>query len=193
MTERDEEANSEEMKESQVERQGYVIPDRQMAERGMEENSEEKESVEDKKRGKKKAGAEGKRAKWGPVQAERRSTRIQNDGRTSLEKTTTNKKKGDLEEFYLKGNNKKAVKSINSKHLHNLASVVGVVLGNNDIEMERNLVMCVEFNNERVEKDNSSAQRCHGLEVSGFGLNAGDTQEEHKGRGEKGGGGGSRG
>jgi hypothetical protein len=48
--------------------------------------------------------------------------------------------------------------------------------------------MCVEFNNERVEKDNSSAQRCHGLEVSGFGMNAGDTQEEHNGRGERKGG-----
>jgi hypothetical protein len=132
MTERDEEANSDEMKESQVERQGYVILDRKIAERGMEENGEEKESVEDKKRGKKKGGAEGKRDKWGPVQVERRSTRIQNDGRTSLEKATANKKKGDLEEFYLKGNNKKDVKSINSKHLHNLASVVGVVLGNND-------------------------------------------------------------
>jgi hypothetical protein len=50
-----------------------------------ESKEEEKGSAKDKELGKRRTGPEGKRSKWGPVQAERRSTRIQNDGKTSLE------------------------------------------------------------------------------------------------------------
>jgi hypothetical protein len=35
---------------------------------------------------KRRQKAAGQKSKWGPVLAERRSTRIRNDGRTSLEK-----------------------------------------------------------------------------------------------------------
>jgi hypothetical protein len=38
--------------------------------------------------------AAGQKTKWGPVLAERRSTRIRNDGRTSLEKAQEQKKEG---------------------------------------------------------------------------------------------------
>jgi hypothetical protein len=43
---------------------------------------------------KKSEGAESKKSKWCPVKGERRSTRISNDGRTSMEKAKDNKKKG---------------------------------------------------------------------------------------------------
>jgi hypothetical protein len=39
-------------------------------------------------------GKGGQKWKWRSVQAERRSTRIQNDRRTSLEKAKANRKKG---------------------------------------------------------------------------------------------------
>jgi hypothetical protein len=57
-----------------------------------------------------RGGADAKRNKWGPVIAERRSLRIQNDGRTSLEKAKDNKKKEDLEEVYNKGKRKNSSK-----------------------------------------------------------------------------------
>jgi hypothetical protein len=79
------------------------------------------------------------------VLAERRSTRIRNDGRTSLEKDADNKKKVDLEENYNRGKIKKTSKSANSKHLVHIASNVGVNLGN-DVEMiDQNIDACKKF------------------------------------------------
>jgi hypothetical protein len=54
----------------------------------------------------------GKKAKWGPVIPERRSTRIRNDGRTSLEKAKDNKKNEDVEDVYMKGKTSKPKKSL---------------------------------------------------------------------------------
>jgi hypothetical protein len=80
-----------------VERQGYVIPDKQVPEEDVIGNTEgEKKDAGDNELGKERFGAEGKRSKWGPVLAERKSTIIQNDGRTSLEKAKDNKKKRSL-------------------------------------------------------------------------------------------------
>jgi hypothetical protein len=52
----------------------------------------------------------------GPIFAERRSTRIKHDVRTSLEKVKDNKKKEDLNENYNKGKNKKSSKISSAKH-----------------------------------------------------------------------------
>jgi hypothetical protein len=56
-----------------------------LAENGNKEAMEEQEQQEKKKNGSKKN-------KWGTVIAERRSTRIRNDGRTSLEKAKDQKR-----------------------------------------------------------------------------------------------------
>jgi hypothetical protein len=50
---------------------------------------------------------EGKKTKLGHMKAERRISRIRNDGRTSLEKAQDQKKKEDLEDAYNKGKSKK--------------------------------------------------------------------------------------
>jgi hypothetical protein len=44
-----------------------------------------------------------------------------------LEKAKDNKRKGDLQELYSKGNNRKTAEHANSKHLHKIACTVGVV------------------------------------------------------------------
>jgi hypothetical protein len=85
-----------------------------------------------------------KKNKWGPVVLER-STRIRNDGRTSLEKAKENKKKEDLEGIHIKGKKSKAGKLDNLKHLLNVAKVVGVDLGENEIEIRNNLKACSDF------------------------------------------------
>jgi hypothetical protein len=71
----------------------------------------------------------GKRSTWGPVVPKPRSSRIANDGRTSLEKAKENKKKEDLEENYAKGKSTLNKKALNSKQLVNVANSVGVSLG----------------------------------------------------------------
>jgi hypothetical protein len=53
---------------------------------------------------------EGKKTKLGHMKAERRISRIRNDGRTSLEKAQDQKKKEDLEDAYNKGKSKKCSK-----------------------------------------------------------------------------------
>jgi hypothetical protein len=93
--------------------------------------------------------AEGKRSKWGPVLAERRSLRIQNDGRISLKKAKDNKKKEDLEEVYNKGKRKKPIKNNSSKNLLSVASSLGVDMGKDELDVEENLELCTRFDKER--------------------------------------------
>jgi hypothetical protein len=50
----------------------------------------------------------GSRKKWGPIYPERKSTRIQDDGRTMMEKAQDNKRRDDVEGDYGKGNTKKS-------------------------------------------------------------------------------------
>jgi hypothetical protein len=76
--------------------QGYFIPDMHMLQR-----LTEKGQLKVDRKGRKKPSEGGKRSKWGHVVPER-SSRIANDGRTSLEKAKENKKKEDLEENYAK-------------------------------------------------------------------------------------------
>jgi hypothetical protein len=102
---------------------------------------------------------EGKRIKWGSVLPERRSTRIMNDGITSLEKAKENKKKGDLEELYIKGKNAKPRKPTSSKHLLNVAKSIGVDLGKDEIEVKNNLEVCPEFDLQRKEKVGQGASK----------------------------------
>jgi hypothetical protein len=62
-----------------------------------------------------KAG--GKKTRWGPVKAERRSSKIINDGRGSLEKANDKKNKEDLEDNYNKCKSGKNGKPTTSRML----------------------------------------------------------------------------
>jgi hypothetical protein len=88
---------------------------------------------------------------------ERRSTRIRNDGRTSLEKAQEQKKKEDLEDNYTKGKNKKSCKTSTFKHLLNVASCVGVDMGSNKIEVDKNLEVVCHFASSRASSSNGNA------------------------------------
>jgi hypothetical protein len=100
---------TEEMQEGGV--HGYVTPAMEETERGHEcAGLTEEGPIGNQTTGKMRGGVDAKRNKWGPVVAERRSLRIQNDGRTSLEKAKDNKKKEDLEEVYNKGKRKNSSK-----------------------------------------------------------------------------------
>jgi hypothetical protein len=147
-----------------TEQKGYEILGMHTSEEEKrEKGAETDEMVTDMKVDQKKNVGEGKRAKWGPVQADR-STRIQNDGRTSLEKAKDNKKKGDLEELYSKGNTRKTDKHVNSKHLHKIACTVGIDLGSTDQEVEGNLEVCSEFNISRANRNPNTAVGSVGCE-----------------------------
>jgi hypothetical protein len=91
--------------------QGYSIPD---AKENLKNKSQEGAQGERKSEMlvSTDLGKGSKKSKWGPGQAGRRSSRIQNDERTSLEKAKANKKKGDLEENYTKGKNVKPSNSL---------------------------------------------------------------------------------
>jgi hypothetical protein len=95
-----------------------------------------------------KTGA--KRGAWGPVKAKRRSTRIRNDGRTSLEKAQDQKKREDLEEACNAG--KKRVRNSNSHKFLNIASYVGIDLGEDKEKVEENVNTCMEFDKKRGNK-----------------------------------------
>jgi hypothetical protein len=97
-------------------------------------------------------GKGSKKSKWGPVQVRRRSSRIQNDGRTSLEKAKPNKKKGDLEENYTKGKNDKPSNSLSRKQVMGIAKSVGVDLGKSEGEIDANINACRFFYNSRTRK-----------------------------------------
>jgi hypothetical protein len=106
----------------------------------------------------------GKRTKWGLVIPKRRSTIIRNDGRTSLEKAKKNKRKEDLEEFYIKGKSNKPRSPTSSKHLINVAKSIGVDIGKDEIEIENNLEACLEFEWQRKKEVDQGASK---LECSG--------------------------
>jgi hypothetical protein len=91
----------------------------------------------------------GKKNKWGLVKAKRRSIRIRNDERTSLEKAQEQKKQEDLEDVYMKGKNRKPDKLSTSKHLINVCLVVGVDLGDKEEVVEENFGACIEFDKGR--------------------------------------------
>jgi hypothetical protein len=130
--------------------QGYDIPGLGPFVVGSDKKKDETDVGVNSQRQQKKGRTRGKRNKWGPVQVERRSTRFKNDGRTSLEKAQENKKKMDLEELYNKGKNKKPSKNLNSKHLINVASVIGVDLGDGKGTIEENLDVCVQFDEDKL-------------------------------------------
>jgi hypothetical protein len=87
----------------------------------------------------------------------RRSTRIRYDGRTSLEKAQEQKKKEDLEDNYTKGKNKKSCKTSTFKHLLNVASSVGVDMGSNKIEVDKNLEVVCHFASSKASSSNGNA------------------------------------
>jgi hypothetical protein len=91
-----------------------------------------------------------KRGAWVPVKAKRRSTRIRNDGRTSLEKAQDQKKREDLEEACNAG--KKRVRNSNSHKFLNIASYVGIDLGEDKEKVEENVNTCMEFDKKRGNK-----------------------------------------
>jgi hypothetical protein len=78
-----------------------------------------------------------------------KSTRIQNDGRTTLEKPQDNKKRVELEENYPKGKNRKSHKSTSAKLFMEVGKVVDIDLGENDDEMSSILDTCVGFERNR--------------------------------------------
>jgi hypothetical protein len=80
------------------------------------------------------------------MKGERRSTRISNDGRTSMEKAQDNKKKEALEENYTKGKAKRTMNPITSKHVLNIVDVVDISLGRDEGEVAISLESCLEHN-----------------------------------------------
>jgi hypothetical protein len=97
-------------------------------------------------------GKGSKKSKWGPVQAERRSSRIQSDGRSSLEKAKSNKRKGDLEENYIKDNNNRPSNSLSRGQVMSIANSVGADLGRSEEEVDANNNACRVFDNSRTRK-----------------------------------------
>jgi prophage antirepressor-like protein len=87
--------------------------------------------------------------KWVPILVEM-STRIRNDGRTSLEKAQVQKKKEDLDDIYCKGKTKKSHKSSAVNNLTRLAKTIGVNLGESSEMVENNLEVCVNFDEARL-------------------------------------------
>jgi hypothetical protein len=113
----------------------------------------------------------GQKNKWGVVVGEWRSTRIRNDGRTSLEKAQDQKKKGALEDIYNKGKHNSAI------HL-NIARQVGVDLGRDEQSVENNLQICMEF---AQDKKNS---RLNGKVACGEDLPRGDMVDKKRANNE---------
>jgi hypothetical protein len=83
--------------------------------------------------------------------AERRSSRIINDGRTSLEKANDKKKKEDLEDNYNKGKSSKTDKPTNSRMLK-VVDKIGISLGVDEGMVNSCLDSCVRLEENRSEK-----------------------------------------
>jgi hypothetical protein len=92
--------------------------------------------------------AEGKKTKWGHVKAEGRSSRIRNDGRTSLEKAHDQKKE-DQQHSCNKGKSKKPSKISHTKQLKSVPETVGVDMGSDSLMVEENIHTCIEFDSRR--------------------------------------------
>jgi hypothetical protein len=67
------------------------------------------------------------------------------------------RKKEDLEDNYTKGKNKKSCKTSTFKHLLNVASSVGVDMGSNKIEVDKNLEVVCHFVSSRASSSNGNA------------------------------------
>jgi hypothetical protein len=90
-------------------KKGFNIPDMMEIHdlMGLADDGKGDTTIGGEQQGNKKIG--NRKKKWGPILAERRSTRIRNDGRTSMEKAK-DKKKEDLEDPYKKGKKKNLLK-----------------------------------------------------------------------------------
>jgi hypothetical protein len=109
---------------------------------------------------------EGKKSGWGPIFVERRSTRIREDGRTTMEKAKDNKKKEDLEENYTNGK-KRSSKPMNDKHLLHVVKSVGVDLGSEVEAIEYNLKACCQFDDNRNSKKAIISERDNTSDIMG--------------------------
>jgi hypothetical protein len=125
--------------------EGFFIPKVTTAGQGFADSggSLQEKEVEKHARSCVEGKKDGKRVKWGSVLPERKSTRIQNEGRT--EKAQDNKKRVELEENYPKGKNRKSHKSTSTKLFMEVGKVVDIELGENEDEMSSILDTCAGF------------------------------------------------
>jgi hypothetical protein len=142
---------------------GYCIPS--VTQDVVQTLSQVEAGLEEVKAGSKRQ-AKGKKPKWGPIFAERRSTRVKHDGRTSLEKAKDNKKKDEVDMNYNKGK-KKSSKPLNDKHLLHVTKTVGVDLGSEVDVIEYNLEACRQFDDHRVDKKAIISQGDNASEIVG--------------------------
>jgi hypothetical protein len=107
---------------------------------------------------------EGKKKMWGPIKVERRSTRIINDGTSSLEKTNDKKKMEDLGDNYNKGKPGKASRS-NASRILNLADKIGISLGGDEGKVDSYLDDCLQFEGGGVEVHKCALKFLKGMSV----------------------------